>query len=468
MKMKTDMKYFLGLAAAAVAAVSSCTGVRVETDDIVPSGTPIRLSVSSDGPQTKAMFDRTSFSAMGNVLQIWDVYSNSVVEPFAYIAGANVVSGGDNNSIWPFRSDENPGAADEHYYWTKTGKHRFYGVLTKDNSAGATNVLRPGTGWGFDEAHKVYSVPKTTLTLASPQFDFVYSNIRERDLDNGDGTSAVPMQFRHLFSAFGFTFNNDSPSDFEIKSVALKADNVASATIDYSSAWDPDYVANGLPEEGNAWEPQVDYNDLSMSPSTGIAGKAATVGAVKIYDLFHGTTLTRDDLRNYMDYRLIWPQNLKGSGTSAGKTLEISYHVTVKKSYEYFEYDAWSGGWTVEFRKTDAGKGTYEITSQRYWDNSNGSWTQKYVYEYVGEGKGSYYIYNSYSSTNGVYKKVEYSKTEGQDNTMSIGLADITPGAVWEPGKRYLYNLAYSNNELGLKVSVMQWDGDHGGDVEFN
>ena len=462
MKMKTDMKYFLGLAAAAVAAVSSCTGVRVETDDIVPSGTPIRLSVSSDGPQTKAMFDRTSFSARGNVLQIWDVYSNSVVEPFAYIAGANVVSGGDDNSIWPFRSDENPGAADEHYYWTKTGRHRFYGVLTKDNSAGATNVLRPGTGWGFDEAHKVYSVPKTTLTLASPQFDFVYSNIRERDLDNGDGTSSVPMQFRHLFSAFGFTFNNDSPSDFEIKSVALKADNVASATIDYSSAWGADFEREGLSEEGNAWEPQVDYNDLSMSPSTGIAGKAATVGAEKIYDLFHGTTLTSDDLRNYMDYRLIWPQNLKGSGTAAGKTLEISYHVTVKKSYEYFEYVGRNGGWTVEFREAEAGKGSYDYVFD---------WSYRlYVYKYVGEGKGDYYIYNSYSATNGVYRKKEGSSTtpEEQDNTMSIRLADITPGAVWEPGKRYLYNLVYSNNELGLKVSVMQWDGDHGGDVEFN
>lgn len=461
------MKYFIGLAAAAVASVSSCTGVRVETDDIVPSGAPIRLSVSSSGPQTKAMFDNESFSARGNVLQIWDVYSNSVVEPFAYIAGANVVSGGDDNSIWPFRSDENPGAADEHYYWTKTGKHRFYGVLTKDNSAGATSVLRPGTGWGFDAFHKVYSVPETTLTLDSPQFDFVYSNIRERDLDNGDGTSAVPMQFRHLFSAFGFTFNNDSPSDFEIKSVALKADNVASAKIDYSSAWDPDYVANGIPEEGNAWEPQVSYNDLSMSPSTGIAGKAATVGPEKIYDLFHGNTLTSDDLTDYQNYRLIWPQNLKG------KKLDVCYETTVTKEEDVqmktYKYSR-SGSYWLEFTPNiDAVTAGDIYKSKDYNYNSKSGY-----YEYAGRGVGTHaiksidYVWNyrgNYNQDKDV--TVTQIKTELVDKTLSVGLADITPDGCWIAGNRYLYNLVYSDNEIDLTVTVMKWDGDHGGNVTF-
>ena len=58
---------------------------------------------------------RTLFSAEGNVLQIWDVYFNSVVAPQAYIEGTNVVSKG-TSAVWPFKE----GDAVKHYYWTKT------------------------------------------------------------------------------------------------------------------------------------------------------------------------------------------------------------------------------------------------------------------------------------------------------------------------------------------------------------
>lgn len=206
---------------------------------------------------------RVLFSAEGNVLQIWDVYFNSVVAPQAYIEGTNVVSTGTTGAVWPFKE----GDAVKHYYWTKTGTHRFYGVLVKDNSGSAP--LTPTTGWGFDAAHKVYSVPTTTLTLTSPQFDFVYSNVIERNLDNGDPTTAVPLKFNHLFSAFGFTFENDSPSSFNIKSATLKVDDKAAATIDYSNVWDKDFA----PADADNWNPAVTYTGLTMSSTTGISGK---------------------------------------------------------------------------------------------------------------------------------------------------------------------------------------------------
>lgn len=445
--MKTDMKHISALAVSLVAAVSSCTGVRVETDDIRQTGTPILMSVSADGPATKAMFDRPSFSAEGNVLKIWDVYYNSVVEPFAYIDGTNVVSDG-KSGIWPFRSDENVGAADEHYFWTKTGTHRFYGVLTKDNS-GASAALRPADGWGFDAAHKVYSVPVTEMNLNSTQFDFLYSNVIERNLDDGAGTSAVPLKFKHLFSAFGFTLNNDSPSDFELKSVTLKVDNVASAKIDYSNVWNPDFVSNDIE---TSWLPETEYDDFSMNPATGIAGKPATLKSEDIYDLFHGTTLDAEGLRAYDGYRLIWPQDL------TGKTLELSYKVTVKKAVTKFVYSWYgSGGWDVTFSYVGTGKGDY--VQRNGWQT---------YYEYVGEGKGSYAVTNYYSSTSGRYSKDEQTVTETEENTLPVAIDKITPEGRWEAGKRYLYNLAFSNNELALKVTVMQWNDEHGGDVEFN
>lgn len=444
--MKTDMKHIHTLAAAVfmAAALSSCAKMRVETEDIRPSGTPIRMAVSSEGAQTKALFGASSFSAEGNVLQIWDVYFNSVVAPQAYIEGTNVVSTGPTGAVWPFKEGDAITSPDKHYYWTKTGTHRFYGVLVKDNSGSAP--LTPTTGWGFDAAHKVYSVPTTTLTLTSPQFDFVYSNVIERNLDNGAPTTAVPLKFNHLFSAFGFTFENDSPSSFNIKSATLKVDDKAAAKIDYSNVWDKGFA----PADADNWNPAVTYTGLTMSSQTGISGKNVDIQAGTCYDMFQGVKIT--DMTNYDKYTLIWPQDL------TGKTLEINYDMTVTRPVTKYEYVSWgSGGWDVDFEFVDANKGAY---------NQKGLLTK--YYEYVGEGKGSYNVISATASTRGKYRQVETSEIVTENKTLTIDLAKKTKGGKWIAGNKYLYNLLYTNSELEMKVTVMQWDGGHGGTAEFN
>ena len=440
--MKTDMKHIHTLAAAVfmAAALSSCAKMRVETEDVRPAGTPIRMAVSSEGTQTKALFDADSFSAVGNVLQIWDVYFNSVVAPQAYIEGTNVVSTG-TGAVWPFKE----GDAVKHYYWTKTGTHRFYGVLVKDNSGSAP--LTPTTDWGFDAAHKVYSVPTTTLTLTSPQFDFVYSNVIERNLDNGAPTTAVPLKFNHLFSAFGFTFENDSPSSFNIKSATLKVDDQAAATIDYSNVWDKGFA----PADADNWNPEVTYTGLTMSSQTGISGKTVDIQAGTCYDMFQGVKIT--DMTKYDKYTLIWPQDL------TGKTLEINYAMTVTKPVTKYEYVSWgSGGWDVYFEPVGANKGAYDQKKVLF---------TKY-YEYVGEGKGSYNVKSATPNNRGKYRQVETSEIVTENKTLTIDLAKKTKGGKWIAGNKYLYNLLYTNSELEMKVTVMQWDGGHGGTAEFN
>lgn len=444
--MKTDMKHIKYVAAAVflAAALSSCAKMRVETEDVRPAGTPIRMAVSSEGAQTKALFDADSFSAEGNVLQIWDVYFNSVVAPQAYIEGTNVVSTG-TGAVWPFKE----GDAVKHYYWTKTGTHRFYGVLVKDNSGSAP--LTPTTGWGFDAAHKVYSVPTTTLTLTSPQFDFVYSNVIERNLDNGAPTTAVPLKFNHLFSAFGFTFENDSPSSFNIKSATLKVDDQAAATIDYSNVWDKGFA----PADADNWNPAVTYTGLTMSSTAGISGKTGAVQPATCYDMFQGVLIDKDNMANYDKYTLIWPQDL------TGKTLVINYDMTVTRPYTKYVYvSSGYGGWDVDFESVGDKNGAY---NRKYdWDN----WG--YYYEYVGEGKGSYNVISATASTMGKYKQVEASETVTENKTLTIDLAKKTKGGKWIAGNKYLYNLLYTNSELEMKVTVMQWDGGHGGTAEFN
>lgn len=440
--MKTDMKHIHTLAAAVfmAAALSSCAKMRVETEDVRPAGTPIRMAVSSEGAQTKALFDASSFSAKGNVLQIWDVYFNSVVAPQAYIEGTDVVSTGTTGAVWPFKE----GDAVKHYYWTKTGTHRFYGVLVKDNSGSAP--LTPTTDWGFDAAHKVYSVPTTTLTLTSPQFDFVYSNVIERNLDNGAPTTAVPLKFNHLFSAFGFTFENDSPSSFNIKSATLKVDDKAAAKIDYSNVWDKGFA----PADADNWNPAVTYTGLTMSSQTGISGKNVDIQAGTCYDMFQGVKIT--DMTKYDKYTLIWPQDL------TGKTLEINYAMTVTRPVTKYEYVSRGyGGWDVDFEFVDANKGAY-----------NQKWLLTKYYEYVGEGKGSYNVKSAMPKNDGKYKQVETSEIVTENKTLTIDLAKKTKGGKWIAGNKYLYNLLYTNSELEMKVTVMQWDGGHGGTAEFN
>lgn len=443
------MKHIHALAAAVfmAAALSSCAKMRVETEDVRPAGTPIRMAVSSEGAQTKALFDASSFSAEGNVLQIWDVYFNSVVAPQAYIEGTNVVSTGTTGAVWPFKEGDAVTSPDKHYYWTKTGTHRFYGVLVKDNSGSAP--LTPTNGWGFDaeHKHKVYSVPTTTLTLTSPQFDFVYSNVIERNLDNGAPTTAVPLKFNHLFSAFGFTFENDSPSSFNIKSATLKVDDKAAATIDYSNVWDKGFA----PADADNWNPAVTYTGLTMSSQTGISGKNVDIQAGTCYDMFQGVLIDKDNMANYDKYTLIWPQDL------TGKTLEINYSMTVTKPVTKYEYVSWgSGGWDVYFEPVGANKGAYNRVEWRTY------------YEYVGEGKGSYNVKSATPNNRGKYRQVETSEIVTENKTLTIDLAKKTKGGKWIAGNKYLYNLLYTNSELEMKVTVMQWDGGHGGTAEFN
>lgn len=456
--MKTDMKHINTLAAAVflAAALSSCAKMRVETEDVRPAGTPIRMAVSSEGAQTKALFDAASFSAEGNVLQIWDVYFNSVVAPQAYIEGTNVVSTGTTGAVWPFKE----GDAVKHYYWTKTGTHRFYGVLVKDNSGSAP--LTPTTGWGFDAAHKVYSVPTTTLTLTSPQFDFVYSNVIERNLDNGAPTTAVPLKFNHLFSAFGFTFENDSPSSFNIKSATLKVNDQAAAKIDYSNVWDKGFA----PADADNWNPAVTYTGLTMSSTTGISGKTGAVQPATCYDMFQGVLIT--DMANYDKYTLIWPQDL------TGKTLEMSYLVSGKK---YQEVDVTVDKYTYT---TSSGNGNYDVSFTDNLNNVLSSGDKSFDYNkegshyvYVGRGKGNYAVRWAYESYWGNYTRSTITDKESQlvdyteEKTVTKNLKDLTPGGTWLAGNRYLYKLVFSDNEVNLVVSVMKWEDDHGGNVTF-
>lgn len=473
--MKTDIKYSLASVAALLVSLGSCTTVRVEPDEVVSRGDEILFIAGSTEPGTRAMLDAGSFRQVGNALKIFDIYSPTATWATAefYIRDANAVCKSEAESVWPFYEGTTTTSGLKHYYWTKMGSHRFYGVANK--MAGKTIPA----DWTFNAEHKVFSVPATfnTYNTDKEQFDLIYSNIAERNLNTGAGTGPVELQFRHLFAGYAFTLKNDSPNPLKITSVRLKVGNSCTATINYGLAWDPN----------NTGSPEVEYTSMVMDPADGIPGAAVEGGAdVTIASgstvnlMIPGRTYTGATFP-VADYRLIWPQQLditnaaKGPGEGGvegeslgAKVLEIKYEKDVKTTaivdYDYYVYVSRTGGdYSVVF--TPDAEGDYDQKTIDY-----GLWTTVY-YEYVGKGKGQYRVQSATPSNSGSYTKkttqIEESTTVQVTKTININLANITKDKLWNAGNRYLYNLVYSNDAIGARVTVMNWEGDKGGDVTF-
>lgn len=483
--MKTDIKYSLASVAALLVSLGSCTTVRVEPDEVVSRGDEILFIAGSTEPGTRAMLDAGSFRQVGNALKIFDIYSPTATWATAefYIRNANAVcNSAAAGSVWPFYKGLDVASGQEHYYWTKMGSHRFYGVANK--MAGKTIPV----DWKFDDAHKVFSVPATfnTYKTDQEQFDLVYSNIAERNLNTGAGTGPVELQFRHLFAGYAFTLKNDSPNPLKITSVRLKVGNSCTATINYGLAWDPN----------NTGSPEIEYTSMVMDPADGISGAAVEGGAdVTIASgstvnlMIPGKTYTDGATFPVADYRLIWPQQLDitnaakgpGEGGAEGeslgaKVLEIKYEKDVTTTaivdYEHYDWTDGTGQYYVTFEYVGPGKGDYTQTTTQYNTYSSSSWYKDYKYIFAGKNKGSYKAVNA--STSYSYNKkyiktptIEESTTVQVTKTININLANITKDKLWDAGHRYLYNLVYSNDAIGAQVTVMNWEGDKGGDVTF-
>lgn len=475
--MKTDIKYSLASVAALLVSLGSCTTVRVEPDEVVSRGDEILFIAGSTEPGTRAMLDAGSFRQVGNALKIFDIYSPTATWATAefYIRNANAVcNSAAAGSVWPFYTSPELTSAMEHYYWTKTGSHRFYGVANK--MAGKTIPA----DWKFNDEHNVFSVPATfnTYNTDKEQFDLIYSNIAERNLNTGAGTGPVELQFRHLFAGYAFTLKNDSPNPLKITSVRLKVGNSCTATINYGLAWDPN----------NTGSPEIEYTSMVMDPADGIPGAVVEGGAdvtiasgATVNLMIPGKTYTGATFP-VSDYRLIWPQQLDitnaakgpGEGGAEGeslgaKVLEIKYETTVTKiePYEHYEWTDGTGQYYVTFEEVGPGKGDYTKTTTQY--NYYGGY-KAYKYIFAGKNKGSYKAVNAYSYsvyTKKYIKTLEVSTTTTVTKTININLANITKDKLWDAGNRYLYNLVYSNDAIGAQVTVMNWEGDKGGDVTF-
>ena len=223
--MKVNFKYIF-IASAAILAVVACNKEPNQNDLV---DTPIMLHVS-ESAATKALLDNATFATTGNRLQIYDFVDNAQVPYINDKIGPDVEGSPlaeSTNGVWPFENGP--------HQWTP-GTHKFFGWLDTDAKMANPNNTPLGffgNSFVFSPTDQVLTIPAKTISYGTPQFDFMYSNIKVTQPTN----EAVALKFYHLFTAVSIGVENSTSSfvdvhDFRIEGIPCQR----SASIDYSSS----------------------------------------------------------------------------------------------------------------------------------------------------------------------------------------------------------------------------------------
>lgn len=173
--------------------------------------------ISFGVPQSKALLDNSSLLTDGNILRINDVLTDYTDPKGAYISKTVYFedlfqySAGD----WLRNSDRG------HYYWTQGGRHKFFGWTRQILGSDVTGLLSDYSLGTSENPARLWIGP-TVLNTASPQDDFLYTDVYFRDLNtNPNDYSQVPLTFYHLFSALGINIENNTSTPLTINSLSI-------------------------------------------------------------------------------------------------------------------------------------------------------------------------------------------------------------------------------------------------------
>ena len=225
----------------------------------------------------------------GNELQIYDIYTpkgSDTHQDDPYI-NDQVKCAGSDNPIWPFVGNS--------YSWTDGGKHKFFGWLCKDVNMPQDQQTADsffGNQLQLDQDHKL-SLPEKTIDQSTAQFDFMYSNIYERNLngETPDYVNPVELEFSHLFTAFSVAVKNESEKiNYRLRSLTIEGlVTKCSAVIDFSGD-ESASVSYNTP--GNANGNTADYsytfdknNRLVLSKELKDIATGNVVGESPIYNI---------------------------------------------------------------------------------------------------------------------------------------------------------------------------------------
>lgn len=290
----------------------------------------------------------------------------------------------DNNGNWSVvDGSDNPLT----YFWEGTGNYRFFGWLQQD----ASGLTFPST-LSFQD--KTLSVPVTfnysyienngtiKKTESYNQFDFLYSNVDERELTDANMANEkgrpVAMNMKHLFSAFSIGIQNTSEDDITVKSIKLqRLHSTGTATIDFSSATNVAYNTS------STGQPLASYQD---DKGYLLQGTNSVAGGTKVPNIFNPEDVNQK-------FYMVWPQaeNIIFDNRLEGKTAEeeakldetydecyplimeytINTETTPRKKRMKFPKQVWQPGMKYSFNVLIADKIITLYANVQPWDYSS-------------------------------------------------------------------------------------------------
>lgn len=203
----------------------------VQDDDLFPQDETNDIVFRTQVPATRGFLSTTNLATVGTKLSIIGTMNGTAMD----LSGKTLEYrniGGTNR--WTFVDNEGDPLT---YYWLGLGTYKFYGWLTYD-AAGTLSI--PNT-WTYDNSNKKISIPTTTVDKDYNQFDFLYSEVDQRIMDESNFATLkrqpVSLSMKHLFTAFGIGIRNTSEDDMTVKEVKLyNIHEKGSAEIDFTGA----------------------------------------------------------------------------------------------------------------------------------------------------------------------------------------------------------------------------------------
>ena len=187
----------------------------------------LQIQFAASTSSSRSFLDNQSLETLGTELNLYGFHSGGAIglEDGKPLTFANV--GGENN--WKVMD----GTVPQKYYWAESGVYRFYGWLAYD----AAGKLSIPAAWNYNEAK--LTIPQTKVDKDYNQFDFIYSDVHVRNLDeltsDLERYATVPLEMKHLFSSISIGAINTTEEDVIIKKVALEGiHEFGSAELDYS------------------------------------------------------------------------------------------------------------------------------------------------------------------------------------------------------------------------------------------
>ena len=198
------------------------------------------------------------------------------------------------------------------YFWEGEGDYRFFGWLKQDPNG----LVAPNNGkWSAvfnedNEGNKVLTV-NATLDQSYNQFDFMYSEVNKRTLDENNKREPVELNMHHLFSAFSIGISNTSQDNITVKSIKLqRLHSTGTATINFNTGTASTTVSNTAPTV--VYSNYSDANDATAISTDNLAlyqdNTGYTLNGTKV--VANGTSKPNifDPADTKQRYYMVWPQ----------------------------------------------------------------------------------------------------------------------------------------------------------------